>query len=157
MKAHLIVILALLASPAAFAEKTLQECIDTESDLERLICYDTIFNHTKNKDSYSNLNSASTTRVSDNSTTNNFGKELVKKDPNFHVDAISSVAKGTFSIWRKGTVLKLSNGQEWKVSSSKRLVHKITDPKVTIEKAALGTYKLGIEGVNTRLNVKRIK
>lgn len=155
MKAYLLIFLAVFVSPSAFAEKTLQECIDTENDLERLVCYDSVFGHNKSRDSYQpNINLP---KNQSPSKAENFGKEQVKTEISKELSEISAVAKGSFKKWTKGMVITLDNGQEWKIMSERALSHKIKNPHVKISKGFLGSYKLSIEGINTRLNVRRVK
>jgi len=72
-------------------------------------------------------------------------------------DSIQSIAKGSYKRWKKKLKIPLENGQTWQVISSGELYFKVDNPKVTIEKGVLGSFFLGIEGVNRRLKVKRIK
>ncbi len=150
MKAYLLIILALLASPAAFAEKTLQECIDTENDLERLVCYDGIFGINKNADSYNSIESNNFTLPNNN---DSFGKEQSNKE----VSEISSTAKGVYKKWKNGTIVFLQNGQEWKIIGVQRIHYPTENPKVVITKGIFGSFDLKVEGLNRRFKVKRIK
>ncbi|MCO7223058.1 hypothetical protein [Pleionea sp. CnH1-48] len=71
--------------------------------------------------------------------------------------AISSVAVGSFTNWKKKMLIKLENGQQWKIVGSKSMYHKVTNPNVTIEKGAFGAFYMGIEGINGRIKVRRVK
>ncbi len=73
--------------------------------------------------------------------------------------AVVSTVPGEFTGWQgAGTRFTLANGQVWQVlDSSTRLRVKLTDPTVTIDKGALGTWYLRVDGYNTRAKVKRVK
>lgn len=73
--------------------------------------------------------------------------------------AVVSTVPGEFTGWQAaGTRFNLANGQVWQViDSSTRLRVKLTDPTVTIDKGALGTWYLRVDGYNTRAKVKRVK
>ena len=72
---------------------------------------------------------------------------------------IISSSSGEFRGWSgAGTRFTLDNGQVWETTdASSRLVVKLTNPGVIIEKGFLGAYYLRVEGYNTRAKVKRIK
>ncbi|NVJ65539.1 MAG: hypothetical protein HWE16_03560 [Gammaproteobacteria bacterium] len=148
MKPYLIAILALLSAPSAFAEKTLQECIDTENDLERLVCYDSIFGHSKGKGS-PNLGST-------NSNQDNFGAERIKKDDPT-ANMMETKIVGEFDYLEKGDKINLSNGQVWVVTESRTFRYKAKNPEVIISKGFLGSYFLEFPGHNRRIKVKRVK
>ncbi|WMS87435.1 hypothetical protein [Pleionea litopenaei] len=72
-------------------------------------------------------------------------------------DTLQAKIVGKFSRWKKGMEITLDNGQVWEVISSRSLYHKVTDPKVVIERGAFGAFFLGFDDINTRLKVKRVK
>ncbi len=147
-----ILIISILFSSVTFAEKTLQQCIDTESDLERLQCYDEIFSRSKEKQiPISSKQSSVNTNKEDL-----FGKEQIKNSSE-KLNSISAIAMGSFKNWKKGQIITLDNGQKWKLKNSRELNHKIKNPRVTISKGLLSSYKMSIEGVNTIIKVTRVK
>lgn len=150
-------ILVTLGMNTATAE-TLQDCIDTADNSQRLACYDRIFGHTKSSnsvvsDSYNNSNSTPTYGNPEDT----FGAERLNKKETDRADEISGVAKGTYKMIKKGTEITLQNGQVWEVTDSRSFVLNKTDPALSIEKGIFRAYYLKFSGYNTRLKVKRIK
>lgn len=148
MKPYLIAILALLAAPTAFAEKTLQECIDTENDIARLQCYDTIFGSSKG--------TVVQSLPSNSNSQDSFGAERIKKD-NPTADVMESKIIGEFDYLEKGDKINLSNGQTWVVTESRTLRYKAKNPEIIISKGFMGSYLLEFPGHNRRIKVKRVK
>ncbi len=143
MKAHLLVISTLLLSSNVFAEKTLQECIDNDNDIERLACYDNLFRHAKGN-------------ITTSSNQQKFGSESLKKADQ-EPSQIESQVVGTIKNLSKGDKIKLINGQTWVVTDTKVLRHEAKNPNVTITKGVFSSYKLKFEDVNRQIRVKRIK
>lgn len=73
------------------------------------------------------------------------------------IKTLKSNIIGEFGGWKKGAVLTLANGQKWKVMSRTSGYVKLTDPKVEIKRAVLGSFKMKVEGLNSSAKVKRIK
>lgn len=146
------------------------KCIEIIDNMERLTCYDKMFaskNITQtpsDKKTPANAQTVQTkidnlnvnkkeTKVESNKSLFGLEKEVASQTP----DEITSKAIGEFKSWTKKMDIKLENGQVWEVTSSGRLYHPITNPTVTVSKGVLGSFYMGIEGVNRRLKVKRIK
>lgn len=149
-------ILFAFSANVASAE-TLQDCIDTTDNSQRLACYDRIFGHSKSSnsivsDNYSNNNPSPYDKPEDS-----FGAEGLDKEQANRVDEISNVAKGTYKLIKKGTEITLKNGQVWKVIDNRSFSLNKTEPSVSIEKGIFSAYYLKFVGYNTRLKVKRIK
>ncbi len=146
MKPYLLVISTLLFSSNVFAEKTLQECIDTDNDIERLACYDSIFNQSRTPSS----------NFGSKSSSNNFGSERLKSttpSPDF----INARVVGEFNYLKKGDKIVLDNGQIWKVTDSVTYRQKASNPRVKISRSIMGSYLLELPGVNKRVKVTRVK
>ncbi len=150
--------------------KNVKDCIQLSNDDERLACYDKLFLKNakvqKKDNSILEPTKPNTPAVAakpelpnkDNQTKQNtdwFGIEhkAVSATP----DSLESRAIGSFKDWKKKMKIELENGQIWEVTSSRSMYYKTENPKVTIEKGALGAFYMGIEGINRRLKVKRIK
>jgi len=71
--------------------------------------------------------------------------------------SIQSTLIGEFKSWEKGLILKLENGQKWKVTQSNRGYKKMTNPKITISKGLFGSFNAKVEGLNAAAKVKRVK
>ena len=86
-----------------------------------------------------------------------FGLETTQAYLQERLDSISARIDGEFSGWDGSTYFPLDNGQTWKQVGSGRAVFSASSPKVTIRRAAHGTYRLSVEGLNRTVRVKRIK
>lgn len=150
--------LILLAFSANIASaETLQDCIDTADNSQRLACYDRIFGHSKSSNSVVSDNYNSNRTPSYGNPEDTFGAERLGKEKTNRVDEISNVAKGTYKLIRKGTKITLKNGQVWEVIENRSFSLNKTDPSLSIEKGIFSAYYLKFTGYNTRLKVKRIK
>lgn len=147
-------ILLAFSANVASAE-TLQDCIDTADNSQRLACYDRIFGHSKSSnsivsDNYSNNNPSSYGKPEDS-----FGAK--KLESSNQLDEITSTIPGSHKSWKTGKKVTLSNGQVWKISGTANIYYPVENPKVTISKAILGSFNMNIDGVNKTFKVKRIK
>lgn len=72
-------------------------------------------------------------------------------------DRIESTVAGNFKGWdRAGDLITLANGQVWRVTdSSTRLRVDLSNPRVVIERNAMGGWQLRVDGYNTRARVTR--
>lgn len=145
-----------------------KQCITITDDKARLQCYDSIFltSETAKKNEKPSLNELPLPhQAADKPEPNKPPAEQANKDwfgmehkaVSSTPDSLESRAVGSFKRWEKKMKIKLENGQIWEVKSSNSMYYKIDNPKVTIEKGALGAFYMGIEGINRRLKVKRIK
>jgi hypothetical protein len=71
---------------------------------------------------------------------------------------VASRLRGDFTGWDGSTRFELENDQVWQQSepgtySSRRLAN----PEVQVERGLLGNWRLQIDGVNRRVNVRRIR
>ncbi len=73
------------------------------------------------------------------------------------LDAIVSRIAGEFRGWEPSSRITLENGQVWQIADKSRGVYLLVDPVVTIERGALGTFNMRIEGANRSPKVKRLK
>jgi hypothetical protein len=72
------------------------------------------------------------------------------------VQDISSTLPGLFEGWDRNTRFTLANGQVWQVSDGTTASYYLRSPKVTVRRAALGSFRLEIEGVNQSPRVQRV-
>ena len=70
---------------------------------------------------------------------------------------ITSRIIGKFDGWTGDTLFRLENGQVWRQSGNGFLKVSMNNPKVTIEKATFGGFRLSVEGYNSRVKVKRVQ
>lgn len=90
-----------------------------------------------------------------------FGMESVKA-PKAAVqeesNSISTTIAGKFDGWSGNELIKLSNGQVWRiVDGSSAVLSPLDKPKVTIERNFIGTFFLKIEGTNNSPKVRRVQ
>jgi hypothetical protein len=72
-------------------------------------------------------------------------------------DLITSNVIGEFKGFSGGTVLKLENGQTWRVESGELSgIKAMTNPKVTIRPGLIDGWRLQVEGYNSVAKVKRV-
>lgn len=83
-----------------------------------------------------------------------FGKKIEEIN---QLDKLTSTIIGEFKGWKKGAIIKLANGQKWKVTSRSVGYVRLTDPKVVISRGFLGSFNIKVEGLNAKAKVKRIK
>ena len=178
-----IILLAGLSSFSSALADDLDDCRKIDSDLQRLACYDQIgisseqvISPTKssNQDTTLEVNNQKlieqkprpTSPISESYTNTSKKKNieeefgLEKVSPADAIDTINTSILGEFTGWEKDTIFKLANGQIWKLSSSSsRPVYRrsINNPKVTIKKGFLNSYKMKVAGVNSTVKVKRVK
>ena len=73
-------------------------------------------------------------------------------------NSISSTIAGKFDGWSGNELVKLSNGQVWRVvDGSSAVLSPMNNPKVIIERNFIGTYFLKIEGTNNSPKVRRVQ
>lgn len=70
---------------------------------------------------------------------------------------ITSHISGRFEGWRPGERIRLANGQVWQVSDDSSGVYYLLDPKVSVRRAAMGTFVLDIEGARRTPRVRRVE
>lgn len=84
-----------------------------------------------------------------------FGME---KESAQRVDAIDSHLPGPFEGWVPRQLFKLANGQVWQLAESGSAYYpNRQDPRISIRRAAFGSFLMDIEGVNQRLRVRRVQ
>ena len=91
-----------------------------------------------------------------------FGMESVKPAKAAAVpeesNSISSTIAGKFDGWSGNELIKLSNGQVWRiVDGSSAVLAPMKNPKVTVERNFIGTFFLKVEGTNNSPKVRRVQ
>lgn len=86
-----------------------------------------------------------------------FGDELLERREEQPDELVSRIV-GDFDGWWGDTQFRLENGQVWVQAQSGRKRYKgPPNPKVTIRRRALGSYRLQVEGSNKTVRVKRLE
>lgn len=148
----------MLAATAAHADfaADFKTCSTITVDSERLACYDKL---AQTPQSLSTVSASAPNPVA------SFGLETIAKTPEQKADkvnnpdVIAARLKGMFKGWKPDTRFALDNGQIWKNvgGDSVFLPDGGENPVVTVERGALGAYYLGVEGLNRKAKVKRVK
>lgn len=160
-----------LFSTSLQAASTAEDCAAITDDSKRLECYDNFLK--KQKAQRSNETPEPTkpkpaekpaeveTPKPELTKEEKFGAEQLKNPPKElkkeEADQITSRAIGLYKMWEKGIPVTLENGQVWEITDYRSAYHMIENPEITIEKNLFGGYLLGIEGLNKRFRVKRVK
>ena len=73
-------------------------------------------------------------------------------------NSISSTIAGRFDGWSGNELVRLANGQVWRiVDGSSAVLSPMTDARVKVERNVIGTYFLKIEGTNNSPKVRRVQ
>jgi len=73
-------------------------------------------------------------------------------------NSISSTIDGRFDGWSGNELVKLANGQVWRiVDGSSAVLSPMTNPRVKVERNFIGTFFLKIEGTNNSPKVRRVQ
>lgn len=70
---------------------------------------------------------------------------------------LESHIPGLFTGWEANSLIKLANGQVWKVVDGSWLHGEWNNPKVTVRRGMLGAFYLDIEGENRSPRVQRVQ
>ena len=83
-----------------------------------------------------------------------FGKPAELKE----AEAMTARVVGTLREWKRGTVIRLDNGQVWRVTGDDTGYYPNVpeNPEVTIKQGFFGGYVLEMQGVNSRIRVRRV-
>ena len=154
----LLSLTSLLISSTANAslETQLTQCAAIQDKLDRLICYDKISSSLSSQTKMSSTTEAIAVTAPATTASNqseDFGRIYKTEDAIEKIQLqIKSIAKDPRGVLK----ISFTNGQVWKQIDSTKLKLK-DDQIVYIEKAALGSFILGIDGRNTTIRVKRLK
>ena len=72
-------------------------------------------------------------------------------------DDLTTRLAGSFTGWDGDTVFRLENGQLWQQIDSSYLYSRSESPRVTIRRAAFGSYLLQVEGIDWTVRVRRLE
>jgi hypothetical protein len=86
-----------------------------------------------------------------------FGLEQVKHKE-AEPQSIESTIEGRFAGWAPGAMIRLANGQVWRVvDGSSADLAPMNNPKVKVTRNLLGTLFLEIDGTNSSPKVRRVR
>lgn len=146
---------AFFASVNSWAASNPYDCGAISDNERRLACYDGFFKNKSYDQNTVTPTKENDTHLSLNQKEQQFGSDRMKNNDN--LTFLNSTLTGSFKDWKKGMILTLSNGQQWKITSDRYIRHSVSKPDITIEKGFLGAYYMSVEDLNYRFKVKRIK
>lgn len=73
------------------------------------------------------------------------------------LDSYDTHIAGKFDGWEGGQVIRLANGQAWRVVDSTVDTLDLKDPKVTVRRGLFGAVFLDIDGANRSPRVQRVQ
>jgi hypothetical protein len=73
------------------------------------------------------------------------------------VQAIESQFEGRFEGWEPNGLIKMANGQVWRISDGSSGNYELQSPKLKVKRGLFGAYFLEIEGANASPRVVRVK
>ncbi len=160
MKTFISIILVIGLTPLVSANSLseLKNCASIERDLKRLSCFDKKIKKINGSTEITADNNIDEVVEPPQQKTfkGSFGFE--NKIAAESADEIHSTILGDFNGWTGKTIFKLANGQVWKQSQSGIMAtKKKKNHPVTIKKGVFGSFRLKVEGLNSSINVKRIK
>lgn len=151
MKAPLFLSMLLLSGAALADDAAMLKCRALADGAARLACYDAIDLGPKPQAAPAAAAAAPRPREE------NFGIEAQKRreaEPR----SISSTVAGDFQGWGPSSLIRLANGQVWRiVDGSEAVLPPMRNPKVTIERNVFGTLFLKVEGTNNSAKVRRVQ
>ena len=141
--------LALIAGPAWSDDAALRRCRSLEGATARLACYDALPLGAAAAAPPAVASAAAATPA----LAATFGLQRADEAV---LEIVSSIP-GLFDGWRPGDRIRLANGQLWQVSDDSSAVYQLRDPKVTVRRAAMGTFVLDIDGARRLPRVRRLE
>ena len=141
--------LGLIAGSAWSDDIALRRCRNLEGAAARLACYDAL--------PLGAAAAAPTTVASAAAAGPPLATTFGLQRADEAVQEIASAIPGLFDGWRPGDRIRLANGQLWQVSDDSSAVYQLRDPKVTVRRAAMGTFVLDIEGARRQPRVRRLE
>lgn len=175
MKTRALSLITMLCAFGAFSAQAetvgeaLQKCRSTDNSLKRLVCYDRL---AKSLDQFDGANELVGTvqplpairqqGVAQAPQTNTpadpaseFGLEN-KKKPTSQLSEVSLTITDISKSLRGKYVVTFSDGSVWQQTDDTYLNIEVGQT-VTIDRGFLGAFFMGVEGVNKRIKVKRLK
>lgn len=142
----------LLAAAAAHAQTddaALLRCAQQTDAAARLACFDSLAAAAGQRAA----RPAATRPVPGAEAVAAFGKPSRPDD----VDVIESRIVGRFEGWRPGDRITLANGQVWRISDDSSAWADLQQPLARVRRAALGSFRLEVEGLTRSPRVQRVQ
>ncbi len=135
----------MLVSTAAMADDAaLLKCRQLEDGAPRLACYNAI---------PVGVPSVPVVAPAKPDLVQSFGREAQSEK----LQTIETSIAGEFDGWVSNQRIRLANGQVWRIADGSDEMLSLTNPKVKLERGAMGAIYMDIEGARTAPRVKREK
>jgi hypothetical protein len=135
-----------MSAPVHADDAGLLRCAQTSESAARLACFDALVAQARQRQA---AGVVATPKPEE------FGR-APKADAS-EMEVLESRIAGRFDGWRPGQRFTLANGQIWQVSDDSSGVGDAQDPLVRIRRAALGSYRMEVDGVTRSPRVKRVQ
>lgn len=159
MKSLLLALLA--AGPLAAAAQTDEalRCRALSDDRERLACFDRwaagLAAPTATKPAAPLAASPAAAAAAAVAAPADFG--LPAKPVVAGADRIESRFEGLFEGWQPRQLIRLANGQSWRVAEDSSAYMNLKSPRITVRRNAFGAYLMEFEGSNKVVQVRRVE
>ncbi len=162
-------VLQVFSVQAETVGEALEKCRSTDNSLKRLVCYDRV---AKSLDQYQGVGEEvgtiqpmprprqpgavnAPTASSPRDVASEFGLENKKKET-YALDELALTITDISDNLRGKKVVTFSDGSVWQQTDNNYLKIEVGQT-VTIERGFLGAFFLGVDGLNKRMKVKRLK
>ncbi|MDE2080115.1 MAG: hypothetical protein KGI90_02090 [Burkholderiales bacterium] len=79
------------------------------------------------------------------------------QSPSTQLQEVTSFIPGHFEGWDPGTRITLGNGQVWQITDDTSAAYELDNPRVTVRRAAFGSFMLDIEGARRTPRARRLR
>ena len=136
------------ASAAGVDDSSLAQCAAVSDAAARLACYDALAGRAPAPSA-----PVASTPPAAPAPSADFGKPEAKETPSLKARVV-----GTLKQWEPGLVVKLDNGQTWRVTGEESGYYPNVpeNPEVVITKTMFGSYRMEIVAIGRSIKVKRI-
>ena len=154
-----LLLLLLSAGPALADDNAIMNCRQVQDPAKRLACYDAIPAGARQAAAPAAAAPAAApvaaAPAAPVKAEQMFGMEEKQKK---EIDEIASSIVGKFDGWGPGSMIRLANGQTWRVSddSGGTMIER-ENPKVIITRVVLGSFFMEIEGSRAAPKVQRVR
>ncbi|MFO1330779.1 MAG: hypothetical protein U1F56_25785 [Rubrivivax sp.] len=139
----------LAAAPLAFAQTpdaALLRCAAAADATARLACFDALVAQARTRAAQPSASAASAAVAA-------FGRP----SPPDEIELIESRIVGRFEGWRAGDRITLANGQVWQVIDDSSAWADLQQPVARVRRAAMGSFRLEVDGVTRSPRVRRVQ
>jgi hypothetical protein len=144
----------MLVSTAALADDAaLLKCRQLEDGPVRLACYNAIPLGVPSAAPAVGAGTAAAIAPAKPDLVQTFGREAESA----RLQAIESMIVGEFDGWVPNQRIRLANGQVWRIADGSDEQLSLVNPKVKLERGAMGAIYMDIDGAKTAPRVKREK